>query len=87
METGSYDVWIGRDAYDRNGNKIGEVEDIHYDDLTSRPEWVAVRTGLFGKKVTFSCELWVPTPGARISSWPTTRIWSRTPRTVRPTAT
>ena len=54
METGNYEAWVGRDAYDRNGDKIGQVEAIYYDDLTSRPEWVAVRTGLFGKKVTFA---------------------------------
>jgi uncharacterized protein (TIGR02271 family) len=54
METGNYEAWVGRDAYDRNGDKIGEIEAIYYDDLTSRPEWVAVRTGLFGKKVTFA---------------------------------
>jgi uncharacterized protein (TIGR02271 family) len=54
MDTASYEAWIGRDAYDRNGDKIGQVEAIYYDDLTPRPEWVAVRTGLFGRKVTFA---------------------------------
>jgi uncharacterized protein (TIGR02271 family) len=49
----SYEAWIGRDAYDRNGDKIGEIESIYYDDRTSRPEWVAVRTGLFGRKLSF----------------------------------
>jgi len=43
----SYDGWIGRDAYDRNGDKIGEITDIFYDDKTKRPEWVAIKTGLF----------------------------------------
>jgi uncharacterized protein (TIGR02271 family) len=52
--TKTYDAWIGQDAYDRNGDKIGEIEAIYYDDQTSRPEWVAVRTGLFGHKVTFA---------------------------------
>ena len=50
----TYDAWIGRDAYDRNGDKIGEIEAIYYDDVVQRPEWVAVRTGLFGRKVTFA---------------------------------
>jgi len=49
----SYDGWIGRNAYDRNGEKIGEITDIFYDDKTKRPEWVAVKTGLFGSKQTF----------------------------------
>jgi uncharacterized protein (TIGR02271 family) len=52
--TKTYDAWIGRDAYDRNGDKIGSIDAIYYDDVTRRPEWVAVRTGLFGRKVTFA---------------------------------
>jgi hypothetical protein len=43
----SYDGWIGRDAYDKDGQKIGEITDIFYDDRTKRPEWVAIKTGLF----------------------------------------
>jgi len=52
--TKTYDAWIGRNAYARNGEKIGEIASIYYDDTTRRPEWVAVRTGLFGRKVTFA---------------------------------
>jgi uncharacterized protein (TIGR02271 family) len=52
--TKTYDAWIGCDASDRNGDKIGQIEAIYYDDVTRRPEWVAVRTGLFGRKVTFA---------------------------------
>ena len=36
------------------GTRSVRSRTIYYDDLTSRPEWVAVRTGLFGKKVTFA---------------------------------
>jgi hypothetical protein len=43
----SYDGWVGRTAYDANGEKIGEITDIFYDDKTRRPEWVAIKTGLF----------------------------------------
>ena len=57
----SYDGWIGRDAYDRSGKKIGEITDIFYDDKTRRPEWVAVKTGMFGAKNTF-----VPIHGAEL---------------------
>jgi len=52
--TKAYDAWIGRDAYDRNSDKVGKIESIYYDDQTGRPEWVAVGTGLFGRKVTFA---------------------------------
>jgi len=50
----NYDAWIGYDAYDRNGDKIGGIDQIFYDDATGRPEWVAVRTGWFGSKVTLA---------------------------------
>ena len=51
--TSTYDGWIGRDAYDSSGDKVGEITDIYYDDATGRPEWLAVKTGLFGMKQTF----------------------------------
>jgi uncharacterized protein (TIGR02271 family) len=50
----SYDAWIGRDAYDPDGDKIGEVAGIYYDEHTGRPEWIVVRTGLFGTNVSFA---------------------------------
>jgi len=49
----TYDAWIGRTAYDRNGDKVGSIESIYYDDDTGRPEWVAIRTGLLGHKMSF----------------------------------
>jgi uncharacterized protein (TIGR02271 family) len=53
MDTMNYAGWIGRDAYDVNGDKIGEITDVYHDDETGRPEWVAVQTGLFGTKHSF----------------------------------
>jgi uncharacterized protein (TIGR02271 family) len=50
----NYDAWIGDDAYDRNGDKVGGIDQIYYDDATGRPEWLAVRTGWFGTKVTMA---------------------------------
>jgi sporulation protein YlmC with PRC-barrel domain len=46
--TRSYDGWIGTDAYDSNGDRVGSIKDIYYDDATGKPEWLAVNTGLFG---------------------------------------
>ena len=55
METiNSYDGWIGTDAYDVNGDKIGEIDAIYYDDQTGRPEWMAIRTGFFGMNTSFA---------------------------------
>ncbi|MFE2288979.1 PRC-barrel domain-containing protein [Streptomyces sp. NPDC059443] len=40
---------IGRKAFDRNGAKIGTVDEVYLDDATGIPEWAAVRTGLFSR--------------------------------------
>ena len=44
------------------GEKIGEIGLIYLDDITGEPEWVTVRTGLFGIAESF-----VPLRGARIA--------------------
>jgi uncharacterized protein (TIGR02271 family) len=36
-----------------SGDKIGTVSQVYLDDRTSRPEWVTVKTGLFGAKESF----------------------------------
>ncbi|MFE0425485.1 PRC-barrel domain-containing protein [Streptomyces sp. NPDC058953] len=40
---------IGRKAYDRDGVRIGTVDEVYLDDATGSPDWAAVRTGLFGR--------------------------------------
>ncbi|MET8628793.1 DUF2382 domain-containing protein [Kitasatospora sp. NPDC004669] len=40
---------IGHKAVDRNGDKIGTVDEVYLDDATGQPEWAAVRTGVFGR--------------------------------------
>ena len=37
-----------KDIYSSDGEKIGSVKDIYYDDTTSVPEWVGVGTGFLG---------------------------------------
>src|SRR3954451_8887822 len=44
---------IGQDVYDESGEKIGSASEIYLDDETGQPEWVTVRTGLFGTKESF----------------------------------
>ncbi|MGH3913501.1 MAG: DUF2382 domain-containing protein [Pseudonocardiaceae bacterium] len=43
----------GATVYDADGNKIGKIGQIYLDDQTGHPEWVAVRTGLFGTHESF----------------------------------
>jgi uncharacterized protein (TIGR02271 family) len=44
---------IGQDVYDESGQKIGSASEVYLDDETGEPEWVTVRTGLFGTKESF----------------------------------
>ncbi|GAA3488541.1 MULTISPECIES: PRC and DUF2382 domain-containing protein [Streptomyces] len=43
----------GANVVDAEGNKVGAVQKVYRDDTTGEPEWVTVRTGLFGTKETF----------------------------------
>src|SRR4051812_32792812 len=51
----------GLPVYDTAGEKIGKVEEIFYDDATSRPEWIGIGTGLLGTK-----RVLVPVQGATL---------------------
>jgi uncharacterized protein (TIGR02271 family) len=44
---------IGQDVYDASGNKIGSASEVYLDDESGQPEWVTVKTGLFGTKESF----------------------------------
>lgn len=55
---------IGRKAFDRNGAKIGTVDEVYLDDATGVPEWAA--SGRACSAAT------------RSSPWSPAR-WSRTP--------
>ncbi|WP_274913095.1 PRC and DUF2382 domain-containing protein [Streptomyces sp. WZ-12] len=50
----------GLHVVDAEGAKVGVVQQVYRDDATNEPEWITVRTGLFGMKETF-----VPLAGAR----------------------
>jgi uncharacterized protein (TIGR02271 family) len=50
---------IGHPVYDAEGNKIGTAGNIYHSDASGEPEWVTVKTGMFGTKESF-----VPLSGA-----------------------
>jgi uncharacterized protein (TIGR02271 family) len=52
----------GTTAYDRDGDRLGKVGAVYFDDRTDQPTWITVQTGLFGTKETF-----VPVQGADVS--------------------
>ncbi|MER0246046.1 PRC and DUF2382 domain-containing protein [Streptomyces sp. HSW2009] len=53
----------GMHVVDPDGQKVGSVQQVYSDDITGVPEWITVRTGLFGMKETF-----VPLAGAQHSA-------------------
>ena len=50
----------GRTMVDRDGDKIGKIDDVYEDRQSGRAEWALVNTGLFGSRKTF-----VPLHGAQ----------------------
>jgi len=40
--------WRSAVIVDRNGDKIGDVSDVYLDDVSGRPAFVVVRTGILG---------------------------------------
>jgi uncharacterized protein (TIGR02271 family) len=44
---------LGRTAYDSSHSKIGKVRNVYVDEQTDQPEWMTVRTGLFGRMEAF----------------------------------
>jgi uncharacterized protein (TIGR02271 family) len=45
---------IGKHAVDSAGDKIGTIEQVYLNDASGEPEWVTVKTGLFGAKESFA---------------------------------
>jgi uncharacterized protein (TIGR02271 family) len=43
----------GRTVVDQNGQKIGKIDELYYDQDGGQPEWALVNTGMFGTKKTF----------------------------------
>jgi uncharacterized protein (TIGR02271 family) len=51
--------WRGQKVVDPSGSKVGTLDEIYFDADTDRPEWAAVKTGMFGSHLSF-----VPLAGA-----------------------
>lgn len=44
---------LGLTAYGSGHDKLGKIGHVYVDDRTEQPEWMTVRTGMFGKRETF----------------------------------
>ncbi|AMW08360.1 photosystem reaction center subunit H [Streptomyces qaidamensis] len=47
------DTVLDHPVHDARGDKIGDARHVFFDDVTGEPEWVSVRTGLFGTSESF----------------------------------
>jgi sporulation protein YlmC with PRC-barrel domain len=45
--------WRGCEVVDRDGDRVGKLDEIYVDRETGKPEWAIVNTGLFGRKSSF----------------------------------
>jgi uncharacterized protein YrrD len=45
--------WHGKDLVDRDGDKIGKLEDVYVDVETDEPMFGTVKEGLFARHLTF----------------------------------
>ena len=48
-----FSEWHGKDLIDREGERIGKLEDVYFDVETDEPQFGTVREGLFGRHLTF----------------------------------
>ena len=46
--------YMGKNALDAQGSKIGSIGQVYVDDETGQPDWITVNTGLFGTKESFA---------------------------------
>lgn len=53
--------WHGRELVDRDGERIGRLEDVYYDVETDEPQFGTVKEGLIARHLTF-----VPLTGVTI---------------------
>jgi sporulation protein YlmC with PRC-barrel domain len=48
-----FSEWHGKDLIDRDGERIGKLEDVYFDVGTDQPQFATVKEGLIGRHLTF----------------------------------
>jgi sporulation protein YlmC with PRC-barrel domain len=48
-----FSEWHGKDLVDRDGERIGKLEDVYFDVATDQPQFATVKEGLIGRHLTF----------------------------------
>ena len=62
MEIEQIAEWKGRDVVDRDGEKIGKLEDVYFEEDSREPVFGCVKTGMLGRR-----HILVPLTGASVS--------------------
>ena len=52
-QTATVAEWRGRELVGNDGDKIGTIDEVYVDAQTEQPEWLSVKTGMIGSKVSF----------------------------------
>ena len=52
-QTATVADWRGRELVGNDGNRIGTIDEVYVDASTEQPEWLSVKTGRMGSKVSF----------------------------------
>lgn len=50
----NYADWSGMTAYDKNNQKVGTIADVYSDAESNKPDWITIKSGLFGTKKHFA---------------------------------
>ena len=48
-----FSEWHGKDLVDRDGERIGKLEDVYFDVGTDQPQFATIKEGLIGRHLTF----------------------------------
>jgi hypothetical protein len=48
-----FSKWHGKDLVDRDGERIGKLEDVYFDVGTDQPQFATVKEGVIGRHLTF----------------------------------
>jgi sporulation protein YlmC with PRC-barrel domain len=64
--------WHGRTVVGTDGDKLGKIEQIYFDQETNRPEWALIDTGMFAGKSSF-----MPLQGATSDGEQVTAAYSK----------
>ncbi len=74
LTTAQIDQYRGAKVLGQSGDKIGKIKEFYLDDVTGRPEWALVDTGLFSSSSFVPIADAIPQDGALIVAFDTATV-------------